>query len=77
MLATAKLCCCSHGNASFNTHSRPPLPQTMQVALAPLGLVSMQALLISRSTTLVKLPFPQKATPVFVIVDLACIQDYE
>ena len=58
-------------------HSCPPLPQTMQVALVPLSLVSMQALLISRSTMLAKLLFSQKATPVFAIVDLACIQDYE
>ena len=37
--------------------SCPPLPQTMQVASMPLGLVSTQAQLISHSTHSAKLPF--------------------
>ena len=49
----------------------------MQVASVPLGLVSMQALLISRSTCSVKLPFFQKAASVVVIVEFTRIQDYE
>ena len=57
--------------------SRSPLPQTMQVASVPLGLVSTQAPPISRSTGSVKLPFFRKAVAVVVIVDFACIQDYE
>ena len=48
----------------------------MQVASVPLGLVSTQAPLISRSTRSVKLPFFQKAVAVVVIVDFACTQDY-
>ena len=46
----------------------------MQVASVSLGLVSMQALLISHSTRSVKLPFFQKAVAVVVIVDFVCIQ---
>ena len=57
--------------------SRPLLLQTMQVASVPLGLVSMQAPLISHSTRSVKLPFFQKAAAVFIIVEFARIQDYE
>ena len=57
--------------------SCPPLPQTMQVASVPLGLVSTQAVLISRSTCSAKLPFFQKAASVVVIVEFAHIQDYE
>ena len=49
--------------------SRPPLPQMMQVASVPLGLVSMQAPLISRSSRSAKLLFFQKAAAVVVIVD--------
>ena len=48
----------------------------MQVASVPLGLVSTQAQLISRSTRPVKLPFFQKAASVVVIVEFARIQDY-
>ena len=53
--------------------SRPPLPQTMQVALVPFGLVSTQAPLISRNTCSAKLPFFQKAAAVVVIVNFARI----
>ena len=49
----------------------------MQVASVPLGLVSTQAQLISRSTRPAKLPFFQKAASVVVIVEFARIQDYE
>ena len=49
----------------------------MQVALVPLGLVSTQALLISRSTRSAKLFFFQKAAAVVMIVDFAHIQGYE
>ena len=49
----------------------------MQVASVLLGLVSTQAPLISRSTRSAKLPFFQKAAAVVVIVEFACIQDYE
>ena len=59
------------------TWSRPPLPQTMLVASVPLGLVSMQAPLISRSTRSAKLPFFQKAVAVVMIADFACIQGYK
>ena len=55
----------------------PLLPQTMQVASVPLGLVATQAQLISRSTRSAKLPFFQKAAAVVVIVDFARIQGYE
>ena len=57
--------------------SHPQLPQTMQVASVPLGLVSTQAPLISRSTRSVKLLFFQKATTVVVIVEFVRIQDYD
>ena len=50
---------------------RPLLPPTMQVILVLLGLVSMQALLISHSTSSAKLPFFQKAMAVVVIVNFA------
>ena len=43
----------------------------MQVASVPLGLVSTQAPLISRSTRPAKLPFFQKTAAVVVIVDFA------
>ena len=56
--------------------SRPPLPQMMQVALVPVGLVSTQTPLISCSTRSVKVPFFQKATAVVVIVKFGRIQDY-
>ena len=49
------------------------LPQTMQVALVPLGLVSTQMPLISYSTHSAKLPLFQKAAAVIVIVDFVCI----
>ena len=49
----------------------PLLPQTMQVASVPLGLVATQAQLISRSTRSEKLPFVQKAAVVVVLVDFA------
>ena len=49
----------------------------MQVASVPLGLVSMQAPLISHSTRSVKLPFFQKAVAVVVTVNFVCTQDYE
>ena len=49
----------------------------MQVTSVPLGLVSTQAPLISRSTRSAKLPFFQKAAAVVVIVEFECIQDYE
>ena len=49
----------------------------MQVALVPLGLVSMQVLLISHSTHSAKLLFFQKAMPVIMIVNFACVQGYE
>ena len=49
----------------------------MQVASVPLGLVSTQALLISRSTRSAKLPFFQKAAAVVVIVKFMRIQDYK
>ena len=42
----------------------------MQVALMPLDLVSIQALLLSQSTHSVKLPFFQKATAVIAIIKL-------
>ena len=57
--------------------SRLLLTQTMQVASVPLGLESMQAPLISRSTRSAKLPYFQTAAAVIVIVKFACIQDYE
>ena len=59
------------------TPSRPPLPQMMQVASVPLGLVSTQAPLISRSTRSAKLPFFHKVVAVVVIVEFTHIQDYE
>ena len=49
----------------------------MQVTMVPLGLVSTQVPLISRSTCLVKLLFFQKATAVVVIVSFARIQGYK
>ena len=49
----------------------------MQVASVPLGLVSTQALLISRSTHSAKLPFFQKAAAVVMIDDFSHIQGYE
>ena len=49
----------------------------MQVVSVPLGLVSMQALLISHSTRSGKPPFFQKAAAVIMIVKFECIQDYE
>ena len=49
----------------------------MQIASVPLGLVSMQAPLISRSTRSAKLPFFQKAAMVVVIVEFVRIQDYD
>ena len=51
-----------------------PLRVTMQVASVPLGLVSTQASLTSRSICLAKLPFFQKLVAVVVIVDLACLK---
>ena len=42
----------------------------MQVALMPLDLVSIQALLLSHSTHSVKLPFFQKATAVITLIKL-------
>ena len=55
---------------------RSPLSQTMEVASVPLGLVSTQAPLISRSTRSAKLPFFQKAAAVVVIDDFSRIQGY-
>ena len=52
--------CCSHWEREL-TRSHPPLPQTMQVASVPLGLVSTQAPQISHSTHSAKLQFFQKA----------------
>ena len=49
-----------------------PLPQMMQAALVPLGLVSTQVPVISRSTRSVKLGFFQKAAAVVMIVKFAC-----
>ena len=49
----------------------------MQVALVPLGLVSMQVPLISHSIHSAKLSLFQKTAAVIVIVKFACIQDYE
>ena len=51
--------------------SHPLLPQMMQVASVPLGLVSTQALLISHSTRSAKLLFFQKAVAIVVIVEFA------
>ena len=59
------------------TRSNPPLSLTIQVALMPFGLVSMQALLIFRSIRPAKPLFFQKATSIIVIVEFARIQDYE
>ena len=53
------------------------LPQTMQVALVSLGLVSTQAPLISHCTRSAKLSFCQKAVTVVMIVEFARIQDYD
>ena len=58
-----------------NTSLRGVVPcPPMQVASVHLGLVSMQAPLISRITRSAKLPFFQA---VIVIVDFTRIQDYE
>ena len=46
-----------------------PVTQTMQVAAVALGLVSMQALLISCSTRSAKLQIFQKAAAVVMIVE--------
>ena len=51
------------------------MPQTMQVASVPVGLVTTQAPLISCSTHSAKLPFSQKAATVVVIIKFAHIQD--
>jgi len=67
-----KAFCCSHWeNVGFGLS---PLRLTMQVASVPLGLVSTQASLTSRSIHLAKLPFFQKPVAVVVIVDLACLK---
>ena len=63
-----KAFCCSHWeNVGFGLS---PLRLTMQVASVPLGLVSTQASLTSRSIHLAKPPFFQKPVAVVVIVDL-------
>ena len=56
---------CSHLERELKRNC-PPLPQTMQVAAVPLGLLSTQVLLISLSTSSAKLPFFQKAAAVVV-----------
>ena len=74
-LVTAKVLLCTLGTRGYV--ELPPLLQMMKVALVPLGLVSVQALLISCSTHSAKLPFSWKAGAVIVIVEFSCIQDYE
>ena len=49
----------------------------MQVASLPLGLVSTQALLISRCTCSATLLLFQKALAVIIVIEFVRIQDYE
>ena len=70
-----KAFCCSHWeNVGFGMS---PLRLTMQVASVPLGLVSTQVSLTSRSIHLAKLPFFQKPVAVVVIVDLVRLKIVE
>ena len=61
----------------FHSRTGRAWKRGLQVASVPLGLVSVQAQLISRNTRSVKLAFVQKATAVVIIAEFVRIQDYE